>query len=218
MNKIWWGGKFYNFAALTNTIRNMKKFLLFIVAVVASGVAHAQGFSKSIEIGGMLGLGTYNNKSADVSFIGGYAFSPRFFIGAGVGFRYTDALYYQSYTHTSVQYVSDTYESRSQEYLIPVYARIKYNFSDKFVAPFIQGNVGYSFNVGGNTKAVKGLYLEPAIGIDFNLKNKQAIYFTVGYAMQHSEYVDFIITETDQSQDYYKDLAGAISIKIGFKF
>lgn len=80
------------------------------------------------------------------------------------------------------------------------------------------GVVGYSFNVGGNTKAVKGLYLEPAIGIDFNLKNKQAIYFTVGYAMQHSEYVDFIITETDQSQDYYKDLAGAISIKIGFKF
>lgn len=96
-----------------------------------------------------------------------------FFIGAGVGFRYTDALYYQSYTHTSVQYVSDTYESRSQEYLIPVYARIKYNFSDKFVAPFIQGNVGYSFNVGGNTKAVKGLYLEPAIGIDFNLKTNK---------------------------------------------
>lgn len=74
------GGEFYNFAALTNTIRNMKKFLLFIVAVVASGVAHAQGFSKSIEIGGMLGLGTYNNKSADVSFIGGYAFSPRFLL------------------------------------------------------------------------------------------------------------------------------------------
>ena len=32
-SKIWWGGEFCNFAALTNTIKNMKKFLLFIMAV-----------------------------------------------------------------------------------------------------------------------------------------------------------------------------------------
>lgn len=34
--KIWWGGEFCNFAALTNTIKNMKKLFLVCVAIIAA--------------------------------------------------------------------------------------------------------------------------------------------------------------------------------------
>ena len=53
------------------------------------------GYEKSIELGGSIGLDKFIKSSFKIEMINGYRFNNYFSLGAGVGFCYTDALYYQ---------------------------------------------------------------------------------------------------------------------------
>ncbi|MDR1517645.1 MAG: outer membrane protein transport protein [Dysgonamonadaceae bacterium] len=76
----------------------MKKlFLMPLLMSVLFSVKAQIGYEKSIELGASIGLDKFTKSSFEIGMINGYRFNDYLSLGAGVGFRYTDALYYQSF-------------------------------------------------------------------------------------------------------------------------
>lgn len=169
-----------------------------------------RGYEKSIEVGGSVGIDQFTKSSFEIDMVNGYRFNDYFLVGAGVGFRYTDALYYQSYL------LSDFYESRDGKYLIPLFARLKINFTKGIISPFLLGNIGNTFDVGQNpNKNTYGLMIEPAFGIDFKLnEEKTGMYLLVGFNMQSAEFRYYSI----RGDENITGLANSISLRGGIKF
>ena len=186
-----------------------KIIVLFLLITASFTIKAQKGYEKSIEVGGSVGLDKFTNSSFEIEMINGYRFSDYLFLGAGVGFRYTDALYYQSYI------ASRFYESRDGKYLIPLYARLKVNLTKTKVSPFLLGNLGYTFDVGQNpNKNTHGLMIEPAFGVDFSLsEGKTGLYFLVGFNLQNAEY-----TYLGSTQQTINGMANSISFRGGIKF
>lgn len=187
------------------------KFLtLCVFCLISSGIYAQSGYEKSIEAGGLIGLDKFTNSSFEIEMINGYRFNNYFSVGAGLGFRYTDALYYKSYIG------SKSYESRDGKYLIPFFGRVKANFTDTKVSPFLLADLGYTFDVGQNpNKNTFGLMINPAFGVDIKLdENKIGLYFLVGYNLQNAQYKYF----NDTSVDMITGTAESISLKAGMKF
>ncbi len=74
---------------------------------------NAQSFNHSIEINGGVGLSKYTKYSIGAGYQSGIQIE-KFYVGAGIGFRYADALYYSS------TLIEDYFESRDGKYLIPL--------------------------------------------------------------------------------------------------
>lgn len=182
---------------------------MLLTSIFLSANAQA-GYEKSIELGGAIGIDKFTKSSFDIDMINGYRFNDYFSIGAGIGFRYTDALYYESNT------LNYFFESRDGKYLVPLYARVKANLTKTKVSPFFLANIGYTFDVGQNpNKNTYGLMIEPAFGIDFKLNEKNlGLYFLVGFNLQNAEYTYF--GKTDEEK--VKGMASSIEIKGGIKF
>lgn len=203
-----------------------KLFLLVALIMVTVSVANAQskGYEKSIEINGGVGLDNYSKYSFGIAMINGYRFSDHFYLGAGVGYKYINSLYY-----TSTNYVGDRYtgyyESFDSRNLIQIYARAKANLSKGQISPFFQFDVGGSLDLNSNKDAgtAGGVILEPAFGVDFKTKDpKTAIYVSVGYNMQGISYREWDL-DTDvvgtSAGDVMKDgLAGQLTFRVGFRF
>jgi hypothetical protein len=184
-------------------------YIFFLLISISISTAAQKGYEKSIEVGGAIGLDKFTNSSFEIEMINGYRFSDYLYLGVGTGFRYTDALYYQSYI------TSHFYESRDSKYLIPLYARLKANLTNTKVSPFLLGNIGYTFDVGQNpNKNTYGLMIEPAFGVDFKLNEGQTgLYFLVGFNLQNAEYTYF-----GSSEQTIKGMATSISLRGGIKF
>lgn len=189
----------------------MKKlFLMALLMCVLFSVKAQIGYEKSIELGGSIGLDKFTKSSFEIEMINGYRFNDYFSLGMGVGFRYTDALYYRSTT------LGDFYESRDGKYLIPLYARIKANLTNTKISPFLLANVGYTFDVGQNpNKNTYGFMIEPAFGIDFKLnEDKLGLYFLVGFNLQNAEYTYYGVYDSEKQTG----MASSIAIRGGIKF
>jgi hypothetical protein len=187
------------------------KFLtLCMLCLISSGTYAQSGYEKSIEVGGLIGLDKFTNGSFEIEMINGYRFNSYFSVGAGVGFRYTDALYYKSYMS------HESYESRDGKYLIPFFGRVKANFTDTKVSPFLLADFGYTFDIGQNpNKNTYGLLINPAFGVNIKLnENKIGLYFLVGYNLQNAQYKYF----NDTSDEMITGMAESISLKAGIKF
>ncbi len=83
--------------------------------------------------------------------------NPWFDIGMGLGARYN--MYWK-------------------KTVIPVFLDLKASMPDKRISPFVSAKFGYA--LGG------GLLLSPKLGLSFNLKQNNDIYFGVGYEMQQT--------------------------------
>ena len=193
-------------------------FSLLVAIFCINSFIYASGYEKSIEINCGVGLNKFSKYSLGVEMINGFRFNDYFAVGVGVGFRYTNALYYHSYQSSNHQ--STTYDSYDGKYLIPLHARVKANLSSAKVSPFLMLDGGYTFDVGKNpNKNTEGLFFEPAIGVDIKLDDVNSIYFGVGVNLQNSHYQYFSIGGYSGSYDSVeKGLASTLNFRIGFSF
>ena len=196
----------------------MRKFL-FVLCLIAltTGTAVAQkGYEKSIEAGASIGVGDYSNTSFGATMINGYRFNDYFFIGAGVGFGYSNALNWVDIDQYGV-----TKESRTDAYLIPVFANVKANFTKGKVSPFFRFNVGYTFDANQYIRDAPGFMVEPALGLDVKLDAKNTLYAAFGLKLQHAEYSytrNVGALDDDWDITTKSEMLKAVSIRVGIKF
>ena len=203
-----------------------KLFLLVALMIATVSVTNAQskGYEKSIELHGGMWLDNYSKYGFGISMINGYRFRDHFYLGAGLGYKYMNSLYY-----TSSNYVGDRYtgyhESFDSRNLIQLYARAKANLSKGKISPFLQLDVGGSLDLNSNKDAgtAGGIILEPAFGVDFKTKDpKTAIYVSVGYNLQGISYrkwdLDPDVVGTSEGDIMKNGMAGQLVFRIGFRF
>lgn len=178
---------------------------------------NAQSYRQSIELSLGVGLDKYSKYAIGIEYQGGIQVK-KFYAGLGVGFRYADVLYYTSWDNTG--YDTDYYESRDGKYLIPINLRLKYNFTDKKVSPYLLADVGYTFDVGKNpNKNIEGFFVEPQFGIDIKLNEGNLIEIGLGANIQNYHYTRFTYSKYDGSEiSESKLMIGILQLHIGFTF
>lgn len=196
----------------------MKKLIciLFLTSVMLENINAQKGYEKSIEVGTNIGVGEYSNTSFGASMINGYRFNEYFYLGLGVGFGYSNAL-----NGVDIDKYGYTTEYRTDAYLIPIYASIKANFTKSNISPFFRFNIGYTFDANQYIKDAPGLMIEPSIGVDFKINDKNTIYTALGFNLQHSEYSytrNVGATNSNWDITTKSEMLKSASIKVGFKF
>lgn len=165
----------------------MRKSLFVVVLLLVAMIAKAQNVEQSLEAYGGVSVDNYSKYSFGTSYLIGGAFGGRFHVGGGVGFRYTEALYY-----TSTLTITSVTESYDGKYLIPIFARIMVNLTEEGVRPFLRFDLGYTFDVGQNqNKNTEGLFFHPAVGFNFSTSVKSSVYLAAGLNVQHTHYQRF---------------------------
>lgn len=179
--------------------------------------AQTKGYEKSIEFGYAMELGQpssgiikYNNDIDGFSaiFTNGYRFNESFFIGAGLGFDY------------SVWQQLD-YSRRIEDfatYSIPIFMRGKFNVTKGKISPYILLDAGYNlfiigsvwkFEDNGRSYKRSGMFITPALGLDFKLNSKKTLFFHCGYDVLFHN-----------ANEYYNTSYSikSLSFKLGLKF
>ena len=183
-----------------------KSFLILVLLLVTINV-HSQKVEQSLEAYGGISIDSYSKYSFGTSYEIGGTFVNRFHLGGGVGFRYTEALYFTS----SLTTYSESYDGK---YLIPVFARVAVNLTKEGVKPFLRCDLGYTFDVGQNkNKNTEGLFFHPAVGLDISTSNKSSLYFAVGLNVQHTHYEHYGVPH-ESVVGYTSNLV----LSIGMKF
>ncbi len=201
----------------------MRKIIILLTTVVLSMTAKAQntGYEKSIEINGGPAMNDCTKYSLGISMVNGYRIIPNLYAGIGVGFRYTDALFMHTW-RSYMQYGSLHFESRdsySGDYLLPIFARIQYNFTTTKFKPMLLCDAGYTINVGSVEGNAVGFYWEPAFGVDISLEEKTSLYFQIGINMQSMHYDRYEFDYYDGANtEEIKTTASTLCFKIGMRF
>lgn len=144
-----------------------------------------------IDAGGDLAKLTNINR-VNVSIINGYKFNPYLYLGLGTGIIY--------------------YTGDADELSIPLYTYFKANFINNKVSPFASMSLGYIMNTKEDA-FFSGLLLEPAVGVNFSVSQRNNISFSLSYALHQTEYYYYNGYYNEESE-----LAGAITFKLGFSF
>ena len=199
----------------------MRKVIYTIFLSMSWVLSYAQssGYEKSIEIKGAIGLDDRTDYAFGLSMVNGYRFNDYLYLGVGVGYEYLKGLYYHSYNSIGKNSAS-SYDSKSTQNIIQLYARAKVNFTKAKISPFVSFDLGNSFNLNStdDIKMANGLFFEPAIGCDFRINEKQTFYFALAYCQQHYEYEFPHATTYNPGHELEKTSAGSLNIHIGLKF
>ncbi len=190
-------------------------FLLLGVNFSLPLCAQNKGYEKSIEVGYAVGIGEYNNDIINLSMINGYRINDNFYAGLGVGVGYSNAI-----TYVDIKY-GITNETRSDAFLIPIFAHLKANLTSGDISPFFSFNIGYTIDVNSYLKDAPGLMLQPNFGVDFRVNEKTSIYGLIGLNLQHYDYTytyNLGTTSSNWEVTQKSELFKAIDLKIGFKF
>ncbi len=151
------------------------------------------GPKKIVEMGYLLGVGDYDLDRVKFDIIIGYQLNPYFSLGVGAGGRfYTDA----------------------EKLLVPFFADFRIYPLKKNISPYLSLGIGYSFDVENDFEGV-GLLLSPAIGANFKISNKTAVYVGIGYEMQNIKisYYDYL-----GRYDEKEESLGAVCFNLGVSF
>ena len=190
----------------------MKKIALLTIMTLAMQFAYGQAiYEKTIELQGGPGIDKHTKFSVGASTTHG-ARIDNFFIGAGAGFRYTNALYYSSYGLGT----SNSYDGK---YLIPLYIRASYQFGNSSVKPMLSFDLGTTIDVGQNQqyKNTEGLFYEPAVGVSIAIDEKTSIFMTLGLNYQNAHHT-FYSYGSSTSTEEIKGMGGTLNFKFGLTF
>ncbi len=194
----------------------MKRSLLLLLLTLCPYWVFSQskGYELTVDATGGLGLTNLSKYSVGISVINGYRINDKFALGLGVGFKYAETLYYYSNDKT----LGD-YESRDNKFLVPVFAQVKFNFTEGKISPFIIGDVGYTFDVGKNpNKNLEALFVEPIVGVDFK-SAKTTWYLGLGANIQQHHYEYFHISDVIKSSEKtIKGMAPTLTLHFGVAF
>lgn len=118
-----------------------------------------------------------------VHYIGGYRFNKKCFLGAGVGLNASSS----SSKIEKIKYVENsTVKLPDAKVVIPVYAYFRLNLIDKKCSPFIALAAGGKFaktqylGVGELKYAGIGAFINPQLGVNFQVTPRSKFYFAVG--------------------------------------
>lgn len=204
----------------------------------------AQELAVDVEFSGSLGMDKMQGSQygAQLKGVAGVQWGG-LMVGIGTGLNYDSVLAGRWYSTTDG---SETFVYQT-EYLLPVFARIKYTFRNVNLMPYVLVDGGYSFNVGGQKAhnyvipikdgeacgmplnyegRARGLYMEPQVGVHLT----DRLYLGLGFMMQaYTQYavaVTGTLLATDSnygSQTHVQDMTkdnyfNALSIHIGLNF
>jgi len=171
------------------------------------------GYEKSIETGYSIGIGDISNNTFNFAIVNGYRFNPNFYIGAGIGFGYTDNLNGINISH--IYSTAYTTEYRQGLILIPIYAQAKINLTKSNVSPFLLANVGYTID----GRKDFGFMFTPTFGIDFKINDKQSIYSQIGFNIQNHKYsYTKDLGTSDWEISTKEESLTSLDVRVGLKF
>lgn len=190
----------------------MKKALIICTMLISAFVANAQtaGYEKSVEIFGGPGFNSSSKYQLGISMVNGYRMNEHLYLGAGVGFRLQEALYYKTYL-----FDSKGTDSRISRYIIPLYARVKANLTKSSVSPYLCADLGGNIDVGQvKKKNVQGFFFEPQFGVDIDLDELTSLYLAIGVNVAKTKY------DVYRKLDVYncKVNATTLAFHLGFRF
>jgi hypothetical protein len=108
---------------------------------------------------------------------------------------------------------------------VPVFLDIRGYYPMGKIAPFAMFRIGYSFNLADGFGGM-GLYMNPAIGVKYNISQKFGINFSLGYSVQSYGGIPgtkqdggygFYYRKADK-QIYEAKSAGGLTLKLGVEF
>ena len=195
----------------------MKKIfcVLLLSCFTITGFVYAQNnkFEKAVEVNGGVGLDDRVEYTFGLNFVGGYRLNDMFLIGGGLGYSYINGLYYTSFG-PGVYHDYDSYDIRNN---LNLFARIKMNFTNTAISPFLSIDLGGTIGMSSNsTKMANGFLFEPAFGCDFSINEMQKLYLMIGYKGMQYQYHIFDYYDLDNY--YNKGMAGVFCVQIGFTF
>ena len=202
------------------------------------------GYKGTFDAGYDLAMGGTGEKgNIEINTSHGYQLNEYLFVGAGVGLHMYNARDLQLKTNMGTtdkfpQYTpkgtASTTINDSVTYMravdssymtLPIFLDIRgyYPLQNSAITPFAMLRVGYAFNLSDGFGAM-GLYMNPAVGIKYQISPMIGINFSVGYSYQ-----SYGGTPKDGGYGYYyiKDAtktkyeakgAGGISLKLGVEF
>ncbi len=195
----------------------MKK-LLFAILMAFSVTSNAHGLEKgyrgNVEAGYCHYISQFSPSTIEVTTSHGYQFNPYIFLGAGVGFDYTN-----SGTWGDVS--GKPYNKRDSKVDIPLFFNAKASFTKTKVIPFVDGKIGAYVNNDGN------IYATLAIGARYTINNNMGIYLTAGYevrkvTIQQLHYIAGDKYNGYKGEFYYTDRTGepvdGFVFKLGIDF
>lgn len=107
-------------------------------------------------------------------------------------------------------------------YSLPIYADVRYSFTNSNVKPFIAGKIGYAFlsswRVIGGPGYSGGLYASPSVGVAISAFNRSDIIVNVGYTY-HSATKHWTVRDVLPFEDFSEKFnAGGLQISLGLSF
>ena len=198
----------------------MKKIALLIAALfVAFSSCFAQsGFHVGIDLNGGIGFEQpvrMTKPQASANLVGGYQFNPFLFLGIGMGIGHFCPLYEDraKYPGSRIE-IECEYQTRN---LFQLFIREKVNFLDRKVSPFTSLDIGYP--MGRRAKETSRLFIEPAIGCDFQIGKTHSVNIMVGYRMQGVSYTQSRYNDYDQLISVAMEkISGQLTLHMGFVF
>lgn len=181
----------------------MKK-LLSVILLTFALMANAQGLEKGyhgmVEAGYCHYISQFSPSTIEVTTSHGYQFNPYIFLGAGVGFDYTN-----SATWGDVS--GKPYNKRDAKVDIPVFFNARASITKTKVIPFIDGKIGSYVNNGGN------IYATLALGARCAVSDNMGIYVSAGYEIRKVTVQQLNIMSGDKwngykAEYYYTDRTG----------
>lgn len=139
------------------------------------------GYEQSVDLS-YSQLLSYKHSSISATYIGGYRFDHRFFLGAGTGFNLAVARNKELLGKEATQ-ISNLLN-------IPLYAHFRAYFLNKRCTPFAAVSLGAllstpryaNLELGKAKYGTCGLLFNPQVGVNYRMNEKSSIYLAIGFA------------------------------------
>lgn len=161
----------------------MKKCLLIaalVLCTAAASFSQTKGYEKFVTVG--FGLDQYSeNFISSLTFTNGFRTNDNLFLGGGFGvalaFFHDEMLDYDN-NSTSFSFRTE----RNDQFLVPVFATLKYDFTQKNISPLVMIDLGYLFGKKLENKIDNsGIFINPSAGCNFKLKDgSKTLFVKVG--------------------------------------
>jgi hypothetical protein len=210
-----------------------------------SGDYKVSGYKGLFDLGYNLALGGTGEKgSFEINTSHGYQINEYLFVGAGLGLHMynardvnmKNAASYPQYVGTQTNGIINPVDSvtymhavDSSYMTLPIFLDIRgyYPIPNSSITPFAMFRLGYAFNLSDGFGGM-GVYMNPAVGIKYQVSPMLGINFSIGYTFQS---YGGIPAKGGYGYYYYKDQAGkdsntkyeakgagGVSLKLGVEF
>ncbi|GHT32120.1 hypothetical protein AGMMS49574_15040 [Bacteroidia bacterium] len=189
-----------------------------------------------IDFGYTMGMGSPQTKTSRLEITASYGaqLNPSLFVGIGLGVQLYSDTVYNRFSYNSTTSILIPNDSSFTKMAIPIFADVRYNFSNGRIAPYVGLKLGYSIGfktvLSQDTQPTNGVfvkrketsasglgfYIAPAFGVKYMMGSSLALNLSIGYTMQLFEY-DYL----DYSQNLHitkVEPMGGVTFKVGVEF